>query len=81
MSTIDHLTRFLALVPIPDKSEAFLARVLVKQGLSGASAPDAVPFDHVAEFENNLVNELQAVFELRESGPQRVARKARPFYN
>ena len=55
-SVIDHLTRFLVLVAISDKSAATTAGVLVERVLSVFSAPETLNSDMAAEFENELVN-------------------------
>ena len=62
MSVIDHLTRFLVLVAISDKSAAAIARVLVEHVFSVFSAPETLHTDLGCEFENELVKEMQSVF-------------------
>ena len=62
MSVMDHLTRFLVLVAISDKSAAAIARVLVERVPSVFSVPETLHSDLGSEFENELVKELQSVF-------------------
>ena len=62
MSVIDHLTRFLVVVAISDKTAATIARVLVEHVFSVFSAPETLHSDVGCEFENELVKELQSVF-------------------
>ena len=62
LSVVDHLTRFLILVPLKDKSMSTAARALVTHVLSFFSAPETLHSDQGPEFENDLVRELQHVF-------------------
>ena len=62
LSAINHLTRFLAHVPLKDKSMSTAARALVTHVLSFFSAPETLHSDQGPEFENDLVRKLQHVF-------------------
>ena len=62
MSVVDYLTRFLVLVAISDKSTAIIARVLTERVFSVSSAPKTLDSDIGADFENELLKELQSVF-------------------
>ena len=62
LSVIDHLTRFLVLVAIPDKRATTVARALVERVFSVFSPPETLHSDQGTEFENELVKQLQAVF-------------------
>ena len=55
MSVKDHLTRFLVLVAISDKSAVTIARVLVERVFSVFSAPETLHSDLACEFESELV--------------------------
>ena len=60
-SVIDHLTRFLVLVAISDKSAATTACVLVERVFSVFSAHGTLHSDMGCELANELVEELQSV--------------------
>lgn len=62
MSNIDHLARFLVLVPIRDKS-ASVATVAVERLFSVFSAAEIVNSDQGVDVDNELVKKLQAVFD------------------
>ena len=62
LSCIDHLTRFLILVPLKDKSMTTVARALVDRVSAVFPPPETVHSDQGPEFENELVRELQSVF-------------------
>lgn len=62
MSVIDHLTRFLVLVPLRDKKATTIARALVERVFSVFSPPETLHSDEGTEFENELAKELQSVF-------------------
>ena len=67
MSVIDHLTRFLVLAPLKDKTMATVARTLVDRVFSVFGTPESVHSDQGTEFENDLVRELQRVFGFRKT--------------
>ena len=67
ISVIDHMTRFLVLVAISDKSAATIARALVERVFSVFSAPETLHGDQGCEFENELVKELRSVFGFRKT--------------
>ena len=62
LSVIDHLTRFLVLVPLKDKSMSTVARALVTHVFLIFAAPETLHSDQGPEFENDLVRELQHDF-------------------
>lgn len=59
---IDHLIRFVVLIAIKDKEETTNARHPVEHVFSIFGTPETLHSDQVAEFENQLVEELQSVF-------------------
>lgn len=59
---IDHLTRFVVLIPIAGKSATALARHLVERVFSVFDSTEAIQSDHGTEFENQVVKELESVF-------------------
>ena len=65
MTVVDHLTSFLVLVAISDKSAAKIACVLEERIFSVFSAPDTLHSDLGNEFEHELVKELQCIFEFK----------------
>ena len=67
LSVIDHLTRFLILVPVPNKRATTIAQALVEHVFSVFSPPETLHSDQGTEFENELVKELQAVFGFRKT--------------
>ena len=62
LSVIDHLTRFLILIPIKSKEAAVVVRHLVDRVFSVFGPPETLHSDQGREFENQLVKELQTVF-------------------
>ena len=63
LSVIDHLTRFLVLIPIKSKEAAVVVRHhLIDRVFSVFGPPETLHSDQGKEFENQLVKELQSVF-------------------
>ena len=62
LSVIDHLTRFLILIPIKSKKAAVVARHLFARVFSVFGRPETLHSDQGKEFQNQLVEELQFVF-------------------
>ncbi|CAB1098409.1 unnamed protein product [Ectocarpus sp. CCAP 1310/34] len=62
LSVIDHLTRFLILIPIPSKEATVVVRHLIDRVFSVLGPPETLHSDQGREFENQLVKELQTVF-------------------
>ena len=55
LSVIDHLTRFLILIPIKSKEAAVVVRHLIDRVFSVLGSPETLHFDQGKEFENQLV--------------------------
>ena len=62
LSVIDHLTRFLVLIPIKSKEASVVVRHLIDRVFSVFGPPETLHSDQGKEFENQLVKELQSVF-------------------
>ncbi len=62
LSVIDHLTRYLVLIPIKSKEAVVVVRHLVDRVFSVFGPPETLHSDQGREFENQLVKELQSVF-------------------
>jgi len=52
MSVIDHLTRYLILVPVPNKRAFTIAHVLVERVFSVLYHPETLHSDQGTQFEN-----------------------------
>ena len=61
-SVIDHLTRFVILIPIKDKAAHTIVRHLIERVCSVFGPPETLHSDQGNEFENEFVKELQSVF-------------------
>ena len=57
LSVIDHLTRFVVLIPIKDKAARTIVRHLIERVFSVFGPPETVHSDQGTEFENQLVKE------------------------
>ena len=62
LSVIDHLTRFIVLIGIPNKEATTVARKLVERVFSIFGPPETLHSDQGNEFENVLIKELQSIF-------------------
>ena len=62
LSVIDHLSRFVILIPIKDKAARTIVRHVIERVFSVFDPPEALHSDQGKEFENELVKELQSVF-------------------
>ena len=62
LSVIDHLTRFLNMIPIKSKEAAVVIRPFIDRVFSVFGPPETLHSGQGKEFENQLVNELQSVF-------------------
>ena len=62
LSVIDHLTRFVVLIAIPNKEATTVARKLVERVFSIFGPPETLHSDQGNEFENVLIKELQSIF-------------------
>ena len=62
VSVIDHLTRFVVLIPIKDKAARTFVRHLIERVFAVFGPPETLHSDQGKEFENELVMELQSVF-------------------
>ena len=62
VSVIDHLTRFVILIPIKDKATRTIVRHLIERVFSVFGCPEALHSDQGEEFESEVVKELQSVF-------------------
>ncbi|CAB1100197.1 unnamed protein product [Ectocarpus sp. CCAP 1310/34] len=62
LSVIDHLTRFVILIPIKSEKAVVVVRNLVDRVFSVFGPPDTLHSDQGKEFENQLVKELQSAF-------------------
>ena len=62
LSVIDHLTRFVILIPIKDKATRTIVRHLIERVFSVFGCPEALHSDQGEEFESEVVKELQSVF-------------------
>ena len=62
LSVIDHLTRFLILIPIKSKGAAVVVRHLIDRVFSVFVPPETLHSDQGKEFRNQLVKELRFVF-------------------
>ena len=81
---IARLSRFLVLVATSEKSATTItiARLLVGRVFPVFSAPETLRPDQGAEFENELVKQLQSVFGLpKRRAHQRIINKAIPLQN
>ena len=62
LSVIDHLTRFVVLIPIKDKAARTIVRHLIKRVFSVFGPLETLHSDQGKECQNELVKELQSVF-------------------
>ena len=62
LSVIDHLTRFVIMIPIKDRAARTIVRHLIERVFSVFGPPEPLHSDQGKEFENELVKELQSVF-------------------
>ena len=62
LSVIDHLMRFLILIPIKSEEAAVVVRHLIDRVFSVFCPPETLHSDRGKEFQNQLVKELQSVF-------------------
>ena len=61
-SVIDHLARFVILIPIKDKAARTIFLHLIERVFSVFGSPETLHSDQGTEFDNQLVKELQSVF-------------------
>ena len=61
LSVIDHMTRFVILTAIENKTAEKVVRTLIERVFSVFGVPDILHSDQGKEFENQLVKELQSV--------------------
>ena len=61
-SVIDHLTRFVILIPIKDKAARTIVRHLIERVFSVFGPPETLHSDQGKNFDNELVKELESVF-------------------
>ena len=73
LSVIDHLTRFVILIAIPNKEATTVVRHLVDRVISVFGPPETLHSDQGTEFENQLVKELQFVFGYKKTKNCRVS--------
>ena len=62
LSVIDHLTRFVILIPIKGKTARTIVRHLIERVFSVFGPPETLHSDQGKESENKLVKGLQSVF-------------------
>ena len=62
LSVIDHLTRYVVLIPIQDKAARTVVRHVIERVFSVFGPPETLHCDQCKEFKNELVEELQSVF-------------------
>ena len=62
VTIIDHLTRFVMLIALPDKKEQTIAKALVKRVFGIFGPPETLHSDQGPEFENKVVKQLQNAF-------------------
>ena len=67
LPVIDHLTRLVILAAIANKEVTTLARTLVDRVVSVFGVPELLHSDMGKEFENQLVQELQTVFDCKKT--------------
>ena len=79
LSVIDHLTRFVAFIPIKDKAARTIVRNLIERVFSVFGPPETLHSDQGKEFENELVNALQSIFYVRKRAQPPIALRATLF--
>ena len=62
LTIIDHLTRFVVFVALPDKEEQTIAKALVGRVFSMFGSTETLHSDQGPKFENKVVKQLQDVF-------------------
>ena len=65
LSVIDHLTRFVVLIAVPDKLATTIARQLVTRVISVFGPPETILSDQDREFENAVEGKVPIKIRLR----------------